>query len=420
MILEKHNLYRLPWSMNDNPIAWLEITDLCNIYCEGCYRQHITGHKPLEEIKEEIRFFKRWRNPDNVSIAGGEPLIHPQIIDIVAFIAENGLKPIILTNAMALKPEFLRELKRAGLSGFTIHIDSRQNRPGWRGKSEAELNELRQKYADMIHAEGGVYVVFNSTVYPSTFHEIPDVVRWGVANIDRVHGLVFITYRTATTDKYVALGPSDRAVDFSKLSYVRDRFDETFVKGPEVCQIIKNTLPQYEPAAYLGGSIRHDSFKWTAAALIGTPGEIYGSIGRQTMEVAQAGHHLLRGRYLAYLSQARVGLAPFLMAPWDPTTRAAARNWLKDVVRHPGRLFRGVYLQSIGIIQAPDPLGDGRVDMCDSCPDMTVYDGKLINSCRMDEYRLFGGFLSVVERREVEAAPAVAADPDAAGQPAAR
>ena len=31
---------------------------------------------------------------------------------------------------------------------------------------------------------------------------------------------------------------------------------------------------------------------------------------------------------------------------------------------------------------------------------MTYYDGKLINSCRMDEYRLFGGFLSVVEKSE--------------------
>ena len=38
MTLDKRNLYRLPWSMNDNPIAWLEITDTCNIHCEGCYR----------------------------------------------------------------------------------------------------------------------------------------------------------------------------------------------------------------------------------------------------------------------------------------------------------------------------------------------------------------------------------------------
>ena len=78
--------------------------------------------------------------------------------------------------------------------------------------------------------------------------------------------------------------------------------------------------------------------------------------------------------------------------------RQAARTWLKDVFRHPGRLFSGLYLQSIGIIQAPDILPDGRADMCDSCPDMTVYEGKLINSCRMDEYRLFGGFLTVAAR----------------------
>jgi hypothetical protein len=41
--------------------------------------------------------------------------------------------------------------------------------------------------------------------------------------------------------------------------------------------------------------------------------------------------------------------------------------------------------------------------MCDSCPDMTVWDGNLINSCRMDEYRLFGGMVSVAEKARAEA-----------------
>ncbi len=402
MALVKSELYRLPWSMNDNPIAWLEITDICNIYCEGCYRQHLTGHKPLEQIKEEILFFKKWRNPDNVSIAGGEPLIHPQIVEIVAFIAQNGLKPIILTNAMALTPGMLRELKRAGLAGFTIHIDSHQNRPRWKGKTEAELNELRQHCADMIASERDVYVVFNSTVYPSTYDQIPDVVRWGQANFDRVHGLVFITYRTATTDAHEARDAADRQVDLSKLSYTRDSFDETFVTGPEIHERIRECCPEYSAAGYLGGSILHDSYKWLAGAVIGSPGKIYGAVGKQTMEVAQAGHHALHGTYLAYLSQARIGAKVFLLSPWDKSVRRAARNWLGDLVRRPGQLFRGVSVQSIGIIQAPDLLPDGRADMCDSCPDMTVWDGKLINSCRMDEYRLFGGFLQVTEREQVE------------------
>ena len=400
MTLDKRNLYRLPWSMNDNPIAWLEVTDLCNIHCEGCYRQHMTGHKPLEQIKEEVLFFKRWRNPDNVSIAGGEPLIHPQIIDLVAFIAQNRIKPIILTNAMALTPELLRELKKAGLAGFTIHIDSQQNRPHWRGKTERELNELRQQCADMVAAVGGVCVIFNSTVYPTTFHEIPDVVRWAQANVDRVHGLVFITYRTATTAANIARDYADREVDFSQLSYVREQFDEKFVTAPEVYQILKETCPEYEPSGYLGGSILHTSYKWLAGALVGSKKRMYGSVGKKTMELAQAGHHAWKGNYLAYLSSARVGAKVFLLSPWDETVRQAGRNWLKDVLRHPGRLLDGLYVQSIGIIQAPDLLPDGRADMCDSCPDMTIYDGKLINSCRMDEYRLFGGFLSVVARTD--------------------
>jgi len=398
MPLDKRNLYRMPWSMNDNAIAWLELTDICNLYCEGCYRQKITGHKPLEQVKEEIRFFKQWRNPDNVSIAGGEPLIYPHIMEVVSYIAELKMKPIILTNALALTPEMLKELKKARLSGFTIHIDSHQSRPHWKGKTEKELNELRQTYADMIAAERGLYVILNATVYPSSFHEIPDIVRWGRDNIDRVHGLVFITYRTGTSENSVAVSADSKVVDLSKLSYVRDRFDEKFVTSPEVYQIIQDNFPEYDASCYLGGTLKHDSFKWLAGAWFGTRKKMFGSAGKRTMELAQAGHHLFTGAYLAYLSNAKVGAKVFLGGLVDKSLRKAGQNWLRHVVANPAQLFDPVYVQSIGIIQAPDILPDGRADMCDSCPDMTVWDGKLVNSCRMDEYRLFGGMVNVLDK----------------------
>jgi pyruvate-formate lyase-activating enzyme len=401
-MLDKRNYYRLPWSMNDNPIAWIEVTDICNIHCEGCYRQYMTGHKSLDQLKEEVLFFKQWRNPDNFSIAGGEPLIHPQIVELVAFMAEQKIKPVILTNGLALTPELLHELKKAGLAGFTVHIDSHQNRPHWKDKNEKENNQLRQQVADMVSAEGGLYLVFNSTVYPDTYHEIPEVVRWGQANIEKVQGLVFITYRTATTEDNVAIDKDDHAVELSKLSYTRASFDEHFITGPEVYQMIKDNFPEYEASGYLGGSIKHDSYKWLIAAMVGSKHKMYGSIGKRTMELAQAGHHWWTGRYLAYLSTAKIGSTIFLLSPWDPIVREAWKNRLKDVLVHPQRLFEPVCTQSIGIIQAPDILPDGRADMCDSCPDITIYDGKFVNSCRMDEYRLFGGFVSVLEKDKVE------------------
>ena len=399
-IEEKSNYYRLPWSMNDNPIAWLEVTDICNIHCEGCYRQQLEGHKSLDTLKEEVLFFKRWRNPDNVSIAGGEPLIYPHIIELVSFIAEQGLKPVILTNGLALTPKLLHELKLAGLAGFTMHIDSNQSRPRWNQKNETELNELRQYYADIISAEGGLYIIFNSTVYPSTYQEIPAVVRWGQANIDRVQGLVFITYRTAVSSTSIATDINDEVVDLAKLSYVKDTFEERFITAPQVYQILQENFPEYEAAGYLGGSVRHDSYKWLIAAMIGSKHKMYGSIGKKAMELSQIGHHLWKGTYLAYLSQAKIGSKLFLLSPWDAILRKAFSSWMRDILHNPQRLFAPLYTQSIGIIQAPDIQADGRADMCDSCPDITIFNGTFVNSCRMDEYRLFGGFISVLQKQE--------------------
>ena len=403
MELSKNDLYRFPWSQNDNAIAWLEVTDICNIHCEGCYRQMMTGHKSLEDIKEEVLFYKRWRNPDNISIAGGEPLIHPHIIETVAFIAEQGIKPILLTNGVRLTPELVRELKQAGLSGFTIHIDSHQERRGWTGKSEAELNQLRQILAEMIAEVGGLTVAFNSTIYPSTAHEIPDVVSWGRSHPDIVHGLVFITYRTAKTDESIGRSRNDELVDLAELSYATDHFEEEFVKSPDVYRLIKETCPEYEASGYLGGTVRHDSFKWLAGTVIGAGDRSYGALGKKGLELVQQMHHLFTGTYLAYMSNPNVGAKIFLLAPFDPQVRRAMKGWMKDVLLHPWRLFKPIHMQSFGIIQAPDLQEEGVADMCDSCPDMTYFNGTLVNSCRLDEYRLFGGLLTMTDKKKTEA-----------------
>ncbi len=76
--------YRLPWNLSDNIISWLEPTAKCNLACLGCYRKNeVNSHKTLGEIKEELKVFLRNRNTDSISIAGGEPLLHPQIAEIV-------------------------------------------------------------------------------------------------------------------------------------------------------------------------------------------------------------------------------------------------------------------------------------------------------------------------------------------------
>ena len=129
--------YRLPWNYSDNGISWLEPTTKCNLRCEGCYRElENPEHKTLEEVRKDLEVFRELRKSDCMSIAGGDPLVYPEIIELVKMIKEMGWKPVINTNGIALDPDMLRRLKEAGVFGFTIHIDTSQKRPDTKATTE--------------------------------------------------------------------------------------------------------------------------------------------------------------------------------------------------------------------------------------------------------------------------------------------
>ena len=195
MCLENHKLFRLPWSFNDNPVAILELTDLCNLRCEGCYRSGIDGHKSLEQLKKEVILLKKARNIDSINLAGGEPLMHPQLIEIIEFIRGMGIKPSLITNGELLTKKKLLSLKKAGLVSIGIHIDSFQNRPGWEEKSEIELNTLRLYYAEMITRLLKIRPGFFLTIHLKNFQYTTEIVQWALDNIKYVGGITFFIFR---------------------------------------------------------------------------------------------------------------------------------------------------------------------------------------------------------------------------------
>jgi hypothetical protein len=50
------------------------------------------------------------------------------------------------------------------------------------------------------------------------------------------------------------------------------------------------------------------------------------------------------------------------------------------------------------MIQPVDVLPDGRQDMCDACPDQTVWHDRLVWSCRLEEPMEYGDFLRTRRR----------------------
>jgi hypothetical protein len=401
--LDHNKYYRLPWTLPDNAISWLEVTKACNMYCEGCYRENDPkGHKPLEEIKHDLQIFRKLRKTDGVSLAGGDPLVHPDIVEVVRLIAEQGLKPIINTNGLALSKELLRELKKAGVVGFTFHVDSKQHRPYWKGKTEIELNPLRLQFAEMLADVGGLSCAFNSTVYEDTLPYVPEVIAWGQKHIEIVHVLVFIAFRAAVLKAQFDYYSGPNKVDMSPIVYStvddRQRLD---ILSNDIVETIRGEYPDFEPCAYLNGTEKADSFKWLLTGRIGTKRRIYGYVGPKFMELAQTFHHLWKGRYLAYTKPKvqRRAKSMLLLAPLDAGIRRAARNYIRSILKAPTRSFERLHLQSITIIQPGDVFCDGRMNMCDGCPDITVWNDQLVWSCRLEEQMKFGCLVRAVPKQ---------------------
>lgn len=385
--------YRLPWSLTDNSISWLEPTAKCNLSCYGCYRNNEKIFKSMDVIKQELDIFTRFRKSDGVSIAGGEPLLHPNIVDIVKEVKARNLKPIINSNGLALTRELLAELKKAGVYGFTFHIDSKQNRPGWKQANEIELNGLRLHYAEMLAEVGNISCSFNSTVYEDTMHFIPEMLKWAHKHIDIVQVMVFILYRNAdNTDFDFFIGPKKIEVQSMVYNASENEKQRADIKANEIYEIIKNEYPEFDSCAYLNGTQKPDSFKWLLSGRLGTKEKIYGYMGKKAMEIIQSGHHVLYDKYLAYEEPrlTKKGKSMLLLAPFDKRIRKTAGRFLKN----PLNLFKILHYQSIMIIQPVDYLQDGRQNMCDGCPDITVWNGELVWSCRMEEQQKFGQNMS--------------------------
>ena len=404
--LNPREYYRLPWTLTDNAISWLEVTDDCNLACEGCYRPHIKNHKSLEQIAEELAVFKSRRKSDCMSLAGGDPLVHPQIVEIVRMVKEGGWKPIINTNGLALGKKLLRKLKDAGAFGFTFHIDTTQARSDSKATTEKDHNELRLKFAKMLAEEGGLSCSFNQTVSINTLDQVNDAMDWAQQYPDIVNTMVFILFRTPDLFSKSEYGDEYEVHANGKVVDLGDTYEspewggDKMLKAKDVVAKIREFDTDYEPCAYLSGDQDPNATKWLLASRLASKKRGFGYLGPKSMEAAQAGHHFLKGTWMSYAPPKSNGsgrMTMTFMSLFDKRARAIAKRYFLNVLKNPRSLFERVHLQSFMIIQPIDVLPDGRASICDGCPDMTVHEGELYWSCRLEEIKEYGCFLQGVK-----------------------
>ncbi len=105
-------------------LAHLIPTRRCNLSCGYC--NEFDDHSkpvPLEELKRRIDRLASFGTAI-ITLSGGEPLLHPELDEIIRHIRRHGAIAGLITNGYLLTDERIERLNRAGLEHLQISIDN--------------------------------------------------------------------------------------------------------------------------------------------------------------------------------------------------------------------------------------------------------------------------------------------------------
>jgi MoaA/NifB/PqqE/SkfB family radical SAM enzyme len=98
----------------------------CNLACTYCNEyDDFSDPVPVDEMLRRIDHLGRLRT-SVITISGGEPLLHPELDQIITRIRNTGAIAGMITNGYLLMPDRIERLNKAGLDHMQISIDNIQ------------------------------------------------------------------------------------------------------------------------------------------------------------------------------------------------------------------------------------------------------------------------------------------------------
>lgn len=126
----------------------LQITEKCNLRCAHCFAEanSVGNEMTLQSIQETIipQFVRN--QVAKVTLTGGEPLVHPNVKEIVTAFLEKKIGVCICTNGTLIDPEWAKQLSQYDNVHFNVSLDgmTMQSHGKFRGiKTEAEFSTLK-------------------------------------------------------------------------------------------------------------------------------------------------------------------------------------------------------------------------------------------------------------------------------------
>lgn len=113
----------------------IQITEKCNMKCEHCFVSANSGgiEMNMEQFKYRVIPNLLRNRFSKVTITGGEPLVHPSVLDILKILNNNGIETAICTNAVLISDNFVDSVIKLGNVHFNVSLD------GFRAESHGKF-----------------------------------------------------------------------------------------------------------------------------------------------------------------------------------------------------------------------------------------------------------------------------------------
>lgn len=108
-----------------NPLlAQMVVTRRCNLSCGYCNEyDSVSPPVPLQTLLNQVDHLAKLKTAA-VTCTGGEPLLHPDLPELIRAIRNHGMIVTMITNGFRLSRKRIGQLNVAGLQGMQISIDN--------------------------------------------------------------------------------------------------------------------------------------------------------------------------------------------------------------------------------------------------------------------------------------------------------
>ena len=214
------------WFTQRPIVVSFEVTDSCTCFCKHCdhggKRDDSRNMKPAD-----YRKYMRELGPCVVQISGGEPLLRPDLPEVVRNIKSDSGLPytILVSNWSLMTEEKYLQLRGAGIDEFCVSLDFPDERhDDFRGLPGLykHLSEIVPKIAALGYDD----IVMNNCITSWNVAEInavaDRVAEWGV----NLNYSAYSPRRTGCRDYFITTG-EQRATLNRELSRIKDRMDKS-------------------------------------------------------------------------------------------------------------------------------------------------------------------------------------------------